>query len=93
MDPVGIDVHQKYSEICTLSGEGKILKRQQIPKTESAMRPGRSTPQCAHRFRVRPDEPVVVLTRCRSLRRGCLGPWLERFVLPTRVPVCVPGGR
>jgi len=38
MDHVGIDVHQKYSEICTLSAEAKVLKRQNIPTTETAMR-------------------------------------------------------
>ncbi len=36
MDHVGIDVHQKYSEICILTSGGKVKKRQQIPTTEAA---------------------------------------------------------
>jgi len=35
---VGIDVHQKYSQICELSARGKVLAKDKIPTTETALR-------------------------------------------------------
>lgn len=37
MDHVGIDVHQKYSEVCVLTARGKVKKQVQIPTTEAAL--------------------------------------------------------
>ena len=47
MKYVGIDLHQKYSEICELSEEGKVLCRRQIPTTETGLRKffGRRNPR------------------------------------------------
>ncbi len=38
MDPVGIDVHTKYSEICVLSSRGRVLERRQVAITETSLR-------------------------------------------------------
>lgn len=38
MEHLGIDVHQKYSEICRVSVEGQVLGRDRIPTTESSLR-------------------------------------------------------
>lgn len=38
MEYLGIDVHQKYSEVCGISEEGEITVRQQIPTTDAAIR-------------------------------------------------------
>ena len=38
MEHVGIDVHQKYSEICWLSEDGEVKLRRRLPTTETSLR-------------------------------------------------------
>jgi len=38
MKHLGIDVHQKTTEICELSAGGKVLGRSQVATTESGLR-------------------------------------------------------
>lgn len=64
MRHVGIDVHQKYSEICEISEEGKVLHRAQIPTTESGLR----------KFFARRDRRQVVM------ESGSLTPWVHRLL-------------
>ena len=60
MEHVGIDVHQKYSEICWLSEAGEVKQRLRLPTTETSLRLffGRL-------------EPVRVV-----LESSCVTPWL-----------------
>ncbi len=37
MEHIGIDVHQKYSEICVVSGQGEIVLRQRITTNGEGM--------------------------------------------------------
>lgn len=37
MDHIGIDVHQKYREICVVSEEGEVLGRATIPTTRASL--------------------------------------------------------
>jgi hypothetical protein len=63
MEHVGIDVHQKYSEICWLSEEGEIKQRQRLPTTEASLR----------RFFGRIERVRVVL------ESSCVTPWVTRL--------------
>ena len=38
MEHLGIDVHQKYSEICWLSESGEVRQRRRLPTTEASLR-------------------------------------------------------
>ncbi len=38
MEHLGIDVHQKYSEICGVSEGGEVIFRRRIATTESSLR-------------------------------------------------------
>ncbi len=59
---VGMDVHQKYSEICELDSEGKVVDTARIPTTRSAL---------ARWFRGR-----EMLSIC--LEAGGSSPWVDR---------------
>ena len=37
MDHIGIDVHQKYSEICVVSEAGSVLRQARIPTTRTSL--------------------------------------------------------
>ncbi len=64
MEHVGIDVHQKYSEICWLSEEGEVKLRRRLPTTEASLR----------RF-FGQMEPVRVV-----LESSCVTPWVSRLL-------------
>jgi transposase len=64
MEHVGIDVHQKYSEICWLSEEGKVKQRRRLPTTEASLR----------RFFGRLSAVQVVL------ESTCVTPWVSRLI-------------
>ena len=64
MKHVGIDVHQKYSEICWLSEAGEVKQRRRVPTTEASLR----------RFFGR-IEPVRVV-----LESSCVTPWVSRLI-------------
>jgi transposase len=64
MEHLGIDVHQKYSEICWLSEAGEVRERQRLPTTEASLR----------RFFGR-IEPVRVV-----LESSCVTPWVGRLL-------------
>ena len=69
MEHLGIDVHQKYSEICWLSEEGEVRQRRRLPTTEASLRrffgPPRKVPPeyC-------PQEGATEY-RASSIRRAC----------------------
>ena len=64
MEYLGIDVHQKYSEVCGVSEEGEITVRDRIPTTETSLR----------RF-FGPRERARVTLEC-----GPLTPWVYRLL-------------
>jgi transposase len=64
MEHVGIDVHQKYSEICWLSEAGEVKQRRRLPTTEASLR----------RF-FGHLEPVRVV-----LESSCVTPWVSRLL-------------
>jgi transposase len=64
MEHLGIDVHQKYSEICWLAEEGEVKQRRRLPTTEASLR----------RFFGR-IEPVRVV-----LESSCVTPWVSRLL-------------
>ena len=64
MEHIGIDVHQKYSEICVVSEQGEIVIRQRITTTESQLRSF---------FKGRPQSRVII--EC-----GPMTPWVYRLL-------------
>lgn len=64
MEHVGIDVHQKYSEICWLSEAGEVQQRRRLPTTEASLR----------RFFGRIERVRVVL------ESSCVTPWVSRLL-------------
>lgn len=64
MEHVGIDVHQKYSEICWLTEEGEVKVRRRLPTTETSLR----------RFFGRVGQLLVVL------ESSCVTPWVSRLL-------------
>ena len=64
MEHVGIDVHQKYSEVCGVSEEGEVTLRLRITTTETSLRRllGR-----------RPAARVLI-------ESGPLTPWVYRLI-------------
>lgn len=65
MEHVGIDVHQKYSEVCVVSDSGQVVLRDRISTTESRFR---------RFFRARKASRVI-------LECGPLTPWVYRLLL------------
>ena len=64
MEHVGIDVHQKYSEICWLTEEGEVKLRRRLPTTEASLRG----------FFGRLSAVQVVL------ESSCVTPWVSRLI-------------
>jgi len=64
MEHVGIDLHQKYSEICCLSGEGEVILRRRIPTTEASLR----------RVFARREPCRIVIESCSQ------APWVARLL-------------
>jgi len=64
MEHVGIDVHQKYSEICWLSEDGEVKLRRRLATTEASLR----------RFFGRLSPVRVVL------ESSCVTPWVSRLI-------------
>jgi len=64
MKHLGIDVHQKYSEVCELSEAGNVVLRRQIPTTARALQGF---------FKRR--SPLRVVIEC-----GSVTPWVCRLI-------------
>lgn len=64
MKHVGIDLHLKYSEICELSDDGKVLCRRGVPTTEAGLR----------KFFLRRHKRRVMM------ETGSLTPWVYRLL-------------
>ena len=64
MEHLGIDVHQKYSEICGVGENGEVTVRRRITTTESGLR---------RFFKDRPRSRVI-------LESGPMTPWVYRLI-------------
>ncbi len=64
MEHVGIDVHQKYSELCVVSDRGEIVDQERAPTTEARLR---------RFFKNRPPSRVL-------LESGPMTPWVYRLL-------------
>jgi len=64
MEYCGIDVHQKYSEICTLAEDGEVMERTKVQTTRRAL----------ERFFSKKETMKIVL------EAGGSSPWVSRLI-------------